>query len=168
MKKQINPTTKAHLIRGAFYLLLLLAVCAIPFALAQRNATKQRVARPAASSLVKSQLNPAAGQRQAAPPSTGAVSAQTQLSMPTGPRPQFPTTSSGATGANPVRTLRTPRYPQVILYDQYDNATLNAPVDITSQDFEPADDAFDAQAADDFVVPGGQTWNVSEVDIMGE
>jgi hypothetical protein len=38
MKKQINPTIKAHLIRGAFYLLLLLAVCAIPFALAQRNA----------------------------------------------------------------------------------------------------------------------------------
>ena len=37
MKKQINPTIKAHLIRGAFYLLLLLAVCAIPFALAQRN-----------------------------------------------------------------------------------------------------------------------------------
>ena len=27
MKKQINPTIKAHLIRGAFYLLLLLAVC---------------------------------------------------------------------------------------------------------------------------------------------
>jgi len=41
MKKQINPTIKAHLIRGAFYLLLLLAVCAIPFALAQRNASKQ-------------------------------------------------------------------------------------------------------------------------------
>ena len=38
MKKQINPTIKAHLIRGAFYLLLLLAVCAIPFALAQGNA----------------------------------------------------------------------------------------------------------------------------------
>ena len=35
MKKQINPTIKAHLIRGAFYLLLLLAVCAIPFALAR-------------------------------------------------------------------------------------------------------------------------------------
>src|SRR5213596_1773872 len=40
MKKQINPTTKAYLIRGAFYLLLLIAVCAIPFALAQRNATR--------------------------------------------------------------------------------------------------------------------------------
>ena len=37
MKKQINPTIKAHLIRGAFYLLLLVAVCAIPFALAQRQ-----------------------------------------------------------------------------------------------------------------------------------
>ncbi len=40
MKKQINPTIKAHLIRGAFYLLLLIAVCAIPFALAQRNAQR--------------------------------------------------------------------------------------------------------------------------------
>ena len=46
MKKQINPTIKAHLIRGAFYLLLLLAVCAIPFALAQRNTVKQGVAKP--------------------------------------------------------------------------------------------------------------------------
>ena len=41
MKKQINPTIKAHLIRGAFYLLLLVAVCAIPFALAQRNAANR-------------------------------------------------------------------------------------------------------------------------------
>ena len=40
MKKQVNPTTKAHLIRGVFYLLLLIAVCAIPFALAQRNTNK--------------------------------------------------------------------------------------------------------------------------------
>ena len=48
MKKQINPTIKAHLIRGAFYLLLLLAVCAIPFALAQRNATKRTVINAAA------------------------------------------------------------------------------------------------------------------------
>jgi N-acetylneuraminic acid mutarotase len=38
MKKQINPNVKAHLIRGAFYLLLLLAVCVIPFALGQRRA----------------------------------------------------------------------------------------------------------------------------------
>ena len=48
MKKQTNPDIKAHLIRSAFYVLLLLAVCVIPFALAQRNAIKQRVAKPAA------------------------------------------------------------------------------------------------------------------------
>ena len=49
MKKQINPTIKAHLIRGAFYLILLVAVCAIPFALAQsrsRATAKQIAAKP--------------------------------------------------------------------------------------------------------------------------
>ena len=40
MKTQINPSIKAHFIRGVFYLLLLIAVCAIPFALAERNTTK--------------------------------------------------------------------------------------------------------------------------------
>ena len=40
MKKYINPTIKAHLLRGAFYLLLLLAVSVIPFALAQRTTAK--------------------------------------------------------------------------------------------------------------------------------
>jgi hypothetical protein len=37
MKKQLNPPVKAHLLRGAYYLLLLMAVCVIPFALGQRN-----------------------------------------------------------------------------------------------------------------------------------
>ena len=37
MKKQINPNVNAYLIRGTFYLLLLLAVCVIPMALSQRN-----------------------------------------------------------------------------------------------------------------------------------
>ena len=45
MKKQINPNIKAHLIRGAFYLILLLAVCAIPFALAARNTAAGKVSR---------------------------------------------------------------------------------------------------------------------------
>ena len=36
----ISSMIKTHLIRGACYLLLLIAVCAIPFALAERNATK--------------------------------------------------------------------------------------------------------------------------------
>ena len=49
MKKQINPTIKAHLLRSALYLLLLVAICAIPFALAQsrsRGTAKQSVANP--------------------------------------------------------------------------------------------------------------------------
>ena len=45
MKKQINSSMKAHLIRGAFYLLLFIGVCAISFALAQRNAGNQMVLR---------------------------------------------------------------------------------------------------------------------------
>src|SRR3984893_4268683 len=42
MKKQIAPSTMAHLIRGAFYLLLLVSVSTIPFALGQRQARGQR------------------------------------------------------------------------------------------------------------------------------
>src|ERR1043166_9491310 len=47
MKKQTNPSIKAHLLRGAFYLSLLLAVGVIPFALGQRTTSKQTaVAQP--------------------------------------------------------------------------------------------------------------------------
>jgi hypothetical protein len=41
MKKQINSSIKAHLVRGTFYLLLFLAVCVIPFALGQQTTGKQ-------------------------------------------------------------------------------------------------------------------------------
>src|SRR5439155_26910690 len=41
MRKQTNPNIKAHLLRIAFYLLLLVAVGVIPFALGQRATTKQ-------------------------------------------------------------------------------------------------------------------------------
>jgi hypothetical protein len=41
MKKQTNPSIKAHLIRSAFILLSLLTICAIPFALAQRKTTER-------------------------------------------------------------------------------------------------------------------------------
>jgi len=71
MKKQTNSTIKARLIRGAFYLLLLAAVCAIPFALAQPNASKHSVAKPAA----KPNLSAIAKLRQTAPPLTRPISA---------------------------------------------------------------------------------------------
>jgi N-acetylneuraminic acid mutarotase len=41
MKKQTNPNIKAHFLRSAFYVLLLLAVCLIPFALAQRKSNNR-------------------------------------------------------------------------------------------------------------------------------
>lgn len=37
MKEQVNPTIKAHLLKSSSIVLLLLAVCVIPFALAQRT-----------------------------------------------------------------------------------------------------------------------------------
>src|SRR5882724_9558163 len=41
MKQCINPVIRAHLVRRACYLILLVAVCVIPFALGQRATTKQ-------------------------------------------------------------------------------------------------------------------------------
>jgi hypothetical protein len=41
VNNRINPHIKAHVIRGAFYVLLLLAGCVIPFALAQRSTEMQ-------------------------------------------------------------------------------------------------------------------------------
>src|SRR4029077_4081095 len=40
MKANISSTIKTHLLRGAFYLLLVSALCIIPFALAQRTTAK--------------------------------------------------------------------------------------------------------------------------------
>ena len=42
MRKQTNPNIKAHFLRGAFYLILFVAVGLIPFALGQRATIKQR------------------------------------------------------------------------------------------------------------------------------
>ena len=61
MKKQINPTIKAHLIRSAFYLLLLVAVCAIPFALAQRNKLSSTKAQATKAPPTKAQIAAASG-----------------------------------------------------------------------------------------------------------
>jgi predicted outer membrane repeat protein len=52
----------------------------------------------------------------------------------------------------------------VILYDQTNNAGGGG---IISQNFEPAYDAYDAQAADDFVVPAMQTWTIQQVKANG-
>src|SRR6516162_4460538 len=176
MKKQINPTIKAHLIRGAFYLLLLLAVCAIPFALAQRNATKRGVdskfaAAPAASgaaqatklsgvhSKVASQFNVVSQSK------TGSSLLPYDVrGVPDLPRiSEHPQKTSGARAAHVIPIPRPPKAPQVVLYDQYDNASTTASLSTTFTDFP----TFNADLADDFVVPGGQTWNVQSIDADG-
>jgi hypothetical protein len=139
MKKQINPTIKAHLIRGAFYLLIL--ACAIPLALAQRNATNRSVATATANPNVT--FDPAA-----APPAAAE---------------KFPTVSSGSTGVAPLEIPPYPQAPQVVLYDQYDNASTVATLSDTFTDFP----AFSSDLADDFVVPTDQTWNVQSIDADG-
>jgi len=54
--------------------------------------------------------------------------------------------------------------PGNVLYDQYDNFSTEKTPNIPSQDAETALDFFDSQAADDFIVPAGQTWQITEVD----
>ena len=123
MKKQINPTIKAHLIRGAFYLLLLLAVCAIPFALAQsrsRGTAKRSMATPNAPA--NKDLSRATGPVILPGPASGVVG---NGNGPTLPRTsQIPLASSGTIGGHIVQVPPPPAVPQVVLYDQYNNAGL--------------------------------------------
>jgi hypothetical protein len=60
LKKRITPDVKAHLIRGAVYLLLLVAVYTIPFALAQRNVATRSKAKASPSSEFLTTSNAAA------------------------------------------------------------------------------------------------------------
>src|SRR5437588_3610660 len=131
MKKQLNTTIKAHVIRSAFYLLVLLAVCAIPFALAQRSDTNRSVVSPSTNQTVMSDT-------AAVPPTSGA--AKPQLAVP------------------PY-----PKQPQVVLYDQYDNAAAFGTLSTAFTDFP----LFSADLADDFVIPSGETWNVQSIDADG-
>ena len=142
MNKQ--PTTvRTYLLRGAV-LLSLAFVIVMPLALGQ---TRSHGSKPSVT---------AAQMPQVAPSAIG--TAQTQLSAPL---QESSRVTSGATGGTPVRTLRMPLYPQVILYDQYDNDLNNGIVSADRTDDPP----LSAEAADNFVVPGGQTWTITEVDI---
>ena len=56
--------------------------------------------------------------------------------------------------------------PPGTLYDQYDRPGGEAE-EIISQDFVPDSNRYDSEAADDFVVPDGTTWTVTQVDADG-
>ena len=166
MKKQFNPPIKAHLIRGAFYLLLLLAVCAIPFALAQRNMPAKKVAAAAVRSGAPASL---AGSKQAKQ-QRPAVIPRSQGEMPNDAVPFAAASRTSAlplrnvaTGFHPLRVLPPPKAPQIVLYNQYNNAATTVTLSATFTDFP----TFSADLADDFVVPGGQAWNVQSIDADG-
>src|SRR5437016_6444734 len=143
MNKQ--PTTvRTYLLRGAF-LLSLAFVIVMPLALGQ---TRSHGSKPSVT---------AAQMPQVAPPSTGAISSGPAI--PALPALQLPT--SGPTGVRSPRILPQPQFPSVILYDQYDNDLNNGIVSADRTDDPP----LSAEAADNFVVPGGQTWTITEVDI---
>src|SRR5215212_8919788 len=68
-------------------------------------------------------------------------------------------------GTNPRPAQAPPAArPADVLYDQYNNPGTNG---TSSQNFETANDAVDDELADDFVVPGGQTWDINGVDVDG-
>ncbi|NQV18877.1 MAG: carboxypeptidase regulatory-like domain-containing protein, partial [Armatimonadetes bacterium] len=52
-----------------------------------------------------------------------------------------------------------------ILFEQL--ANVSAEGGISSQDFEASFDAYDAEGADEFVVPVGETWTIDQVVILG-
>jgi hypothetical protein len=51
-----------------------------------------------------------------------------------------------------------------VLYDQTANPSGG---NRGSNDYEPTNDSYDDQTADDFTVPGGQSWQISQVDVLG-
>src|SRR4029077_5413191 len=160
MKKQNNPSIKAHLLWSALILLVLLAVCAIPFALAQRQTAKRSVVTKPDSAAAK-----ISGIDLSQIPKFPYSSVRTRgAKAKTVGQSQLPAKTSGPIGVGRLPILAYPKAPQVVLYDQYNNpngttATLSA----TFTDFP----TFSSDLADDFVVPGGQTWNVESIDADG-
>jgi hypothetical protein len=99
----------------------------------------------------------------------GTNAVQAGLAQPAGPTlPPPPPGSAPVLHSNnksPDAQPAAPVPPQVVLYDQYDNP---ATLDVTSQNFEASMDPYDDFAADDFVVPGGQSWSIDTVEVDGE
>ncbi len=106
MKKQTKHSIKAHLLWSALILLSLLAVCAIPFTLAQsrsRGSSKQSVAQPAARPGVDANMYVP----NAAPPSTGTISAPagSNISGAVGEVPTLPQSQLPGVPTNSITTL---------------------------------------------------------------
>ena len=71
--------------------------------------------------------------------------------------------SAAGAAQTPVWIPPAPKFPQVVLYDQYDNGGITTTLSATFNDFP----GINSDCADDFVVPAGQTWNVQSIDADG-
>src|SRR5690349_6086008 len=60
-----------------------------------------------------------------------------------------------------------PNAPNALLYDQLDSPGTSSD-HVNSQDYEAGLNGADDQAADDFPVPAGVTWGITQVVFLGE
>ena len=89
-------------------------------------------------------------------PSSSATPEPPTVPVPSGKDPYWDE-AQARSGVSPMPAM-------VVLYDQYNNAGADW---ISSQDFELAMNTFDGFAADDFVVPAGKTWTITQVEVDG-
>ena len=125
MKKQTNPNMKAHLIRSAFYVLLLVAICVIPFALGQRNSNNRGGHAALAASAPTKNVAPVASDYLKVPAAPSSV----RFSWET---PHLATKLSGwpmVTGQTGAREIRVPLKPErrnkEVRNDELPNSMVN-------------------------------------------
>lgn len=70
-----------------------------------------------------------------------------------------------SSAGSPHSTGNAPAAPLDVLYDQMGSDSTIATV---SQDFETANDTYDDQGADDFIVPPAESWIIDGVDVAGQ
>jgi hypothetical protein len=144
MKKQIHFTIKAHLTRSAFYVLLLLAVCVIPFTLAQRNVAKQSAAQP----------------RQLAPSAADSALASKSIVPDSSVKAVDAASSAGAPGTRSLQIHKSPRHltGNILWY----NGDFNGVNGLANEDNTSLGSGEFASVYDDFNVPSGG-WTVGAV-----
>src|SRR5256714_8272805 len=181
MKKQINPTIKAHLIRSAFYVLLLLAVCMIPFALAQsrsRGTTRQSAGKLTAkqSAGQSTRLVPSAAASALAPqavPNLSGKSASAALSAAKSVPNSFGNKAAQARGIDAASAALVPAYGKRSIQIQksplrpsgnllWYNGDFNGVNGLANEENTSIGSGQFASVYDDFIVPS-PGWNVIAV-----
>ena len=121
------------------------------------NAKEAAKSKPSLSAIDASSALVASATKASA--SKNAAASRLSTALPVASSAQAAVTNSSAQS----QQMPLPNALQTILYDQTDNPGPNSTV---SQNFEAANDAFDNQLADDFVVPAGG-WTIGQVNVIG-